>query len=46
MGDPSGKDLWILAREKALDAEALARITTRAEELGFETGPLEMTDQE
>jgi apolipoprotein D and lipocalin family protein len=45
VGDPSGKYLWILAREKALDAEALARIKSRAEALGYKTGPLEMTDQ-
>jgi apolipoprotein D and lipocalin family protein len=45
VGDPSGKYLWILAREKSLDAGTLARIETRAEELGYETGPLEMTDQ-
>ena len=45
VGDPSGKYLWILARERSLDAATLARIKSRAEELGFETGPLEMTDQ-
>ena len=45
VGDPSGKYLWILAREKSLDTGTLARIKARAKELGFETDPLEMTQQ-
>ena len=45
VGDPAGKYLWILAREKELDADTLARIKTRAEELGYKTDPLVMTDQ-
>ncbi|WP_430405144.1 lipocalin family protein [Hyphomonas sp.] len=45
VGDPGGKYLWILAREKTLSAGTLTRIKTRAEELGYQTAPLEMTDQ-
>jgi apolipoprotein D and lipocalin family protein len=45
VGDPSGKYLWILARDKVLEDETLTRIKTRAEALGYETAPLEMTDQ-
>ena len=45
VGDPSGKYLWILARDKALDGDTLARIKARAEALGYKTDPLVMTDQ-
>ena len=45
VGDPSGKYLWILARDKILDADTLSRIKARAEELGYKTDPLVMTDQ-
>ena len=45
VGDPSGKYLWILARDKTLDADMLARIKARAEALGYKTEPLVMTDQ-
>ena len=45
VGDPGGRYLWILAREKTLSADMLTRIKARAGELGYETAPLEMTDQ-
>lgn len=40
VGAPSGKYLWILAREAELNKPALDRILGKAEELGFETAPL------
>jgi apolipoprotein D and lipocalin family protein len=45
VGDPGGKYLWILAREKTLDDATLGRIKARAEELGYQSAPLVMTDQ-
>ncbi|CAN0579547.1 unnamed protein product, partial [Laminaria digitata] len=40
-----GKYLWILSRTAQLDGKTLERLKTRAEELGYETAPLEMTLQ-
>lgn len=40
VGAPSGKYLWILAREPGLPQATLDRILKKAEELGFETQPL------
>lgn len=45
VGAPSGKYLWILARDSELPEAVLTRIKDRAEALGFETAPLEMTPQ-
>lgn len=45
VGAPSGKYLWILAREPELTEATLAKIKARAEALGYETAPLEMTPQ-
>lgn len=40
VGAPSGKYLWILAREQDPPQETLDRILAKAEELGFATEPL------
>ena len=45
VGDPAGKYLWILAREASIDDALLNRIKSKAEALGYETAPLEMTQQ-
>ncbi|MAN89767.1 MAG: lipocalin [Hyphomonadaceae bacterium] len=45
VGSPDGKYLWILSRTAQLDGKTLERLKTRAEELGYETAPLEMTLQ-
>ena len=42
VGAPSGKYLWILARETSLDAEVLSKIKARAEALGYDATKLEM----
>ena len=43
VGAPSGKYLWILAREAQISVALMDKITARAEALGFETAPLKMT---
>lgn len=40
VGEPKGQYLWILARDPAPPQATLDRILKKAEELGFETGPL------
>ena len=45
VGSPDGKYLWILSSTAQLAGKTLARLKTRAEELGYETAPLEMTLQ-
>lgn len=41
VGEPRGKYLWILARDSDPDPDVITRILNRAQELGFETAPLE-----
>ncbi|MBX2878319.1 MAG: lipocalin family protein [Granulosicoccus sp.] len=41
VGDPSGRYLWILARENTLTPETLLAIKTRAAELGYDPNKLE-----
>ena len=43
VGAPSGKYLWILAREPKISTALLGKIKARAEALGYETAPLKMT---
>lgn len=45
VGEPRGKYLWILAREKSPDAAAVDRALARAQELGFETEPLDFASE-
>lgn len=44
VGDPEGKYLWILARNKTLPNEQLTAIRDRATELGFDASKLVMTE--
>ena len=46
VGDPSGKYLWILGREKALEPYVLAKIKDRADALGYDVSKLEMVAQQ
>lgn len=43
VGAPSGKYLWILAREAEISEALMDKISARAEALGYETAPLKMT---
>ena len=45
VGAPSGKYLWILSRTPDLPEETYAAITQRAEALGYDTAPLQRTEQ-
>jgi apolipoprotein D and lipocalin family protein len=45
VGAPSGKYLWILAREKQISDALMSKITARAQALGYETAPLKLTAQ-
>ena len=45
VGDPSGKYLWILGREKALAPAVLTKIKGRAEALGYDASKLVMVEQ-
>lgn len=45
VGSPDGKYLWVLARAPQLAPDVLDRLMQRAEALGYETDPLEMTLQ-
>ena len=45
VGSPDGKYLWILSRTPQLDPATLDDLTQRAEDLGYDTAPLEMTVQ-
>ena len=45
VGAPSGKYLWILAREPQLEEAILTRIKAKAEALGYDSSKLEMTLQ-
>ena len=45
VGSPSGKYLWILARETSLAPDTLTKIKARAEALGYDASKLEMVEQ-
>lgn len=45
VGDPSGKYLWILAREKKLAPDLLQKIMSRADALGYDSTKLELVPQ-
>jgi apolipoprotein D and lipocalin family protein len=45
VGSPDGKYLWILSRTPQLATAKLDGLKQRAEDLGYDTGPLEMTVQ-
>lgn len=45
VGSPDGKYLWILSRTPRLDTAVFDRLKQRAEALGYDTAPLEMTLQ-
>ena len=45
VGAPSGKYLWILAREPQISDALMAKIEARAEALGYKTAPLKLTEQ-
>jgi apolipoprotein D and lipocalin family protein len=46
VGAPSGKYLWILARDPVIAPATLTKIKARAEALGFDASALEMTQHE
>ena len=45
VGAPSGKYLWILARQPQISDALMAKIKARAEALGYEIAPLKLTEQ-
>jgi apolipoprotein D and lipocalin family protein len=45
VGDPSGRYLWLLAREAQPGAEQIAALVGRAQALGYDTSSLVMTIQ-
>jgi len=45
VGSPDGKYLWILSRTPKLEAKKLKTLKQRAEELGYRTSALELTQQ-
>lgn len=45
VGDPAGKYLWILGRTKTMAPEIKAKITARADELGYDSSKLVLVEQ-
>jgi apolipoprotein D and lipocalin family protein len=45
VGAPSGKYLWILARQPQISDALMTKIKSRAEALGYKTAPLKLTEQ-
>jgi lipocalin len=45
VGTPDRNYLWILSRDKTIDAQSLAVLKAQAEEQGFDTGKLRKVEQ-